>query len=78
MADKFPQMSKREKRALKVLPGPAVGHVVDAPPVLNASDHTIDYVCGKCGTVLLQADAGQVHGVLIHCTNCGTYNTTDT
>ena len=27
-------------------------------------------------TILLHADEGQVHGVLIRCTNCGSYNST--
>jgi hypothetical protein len=33
-----------------------------------ASEHSVDYTCGRCSTVLLHADEGQVHGVLIHCT----------
>jgi hypothetical protein len=35
------------------------------------------FTCGKCGTVLLHADAGQVHNLIIHCTDCGAYNSTD-
>jgi len=63
---------------LKVIPTPAAGtHVVSAPPVLIASTHTIDYVCGKCGTVLMHAEIGQVHNLTIHCTACGSYNSTD-
>jgi DNA-directed RNA polymerase subunit RPC12/RpoP len=65
------------KVSLKVIPAPAIGQVVHAPPVLKASDHSIDYTCGHCGTVLLHAEANQVHGLLIHCTACGSYNTTD-
>jgi predicted RNA-binding Zn-ribbon protein involved in translation (DUF1610 family) len=65
------------KISLKVLPAPATGHVLDAPPVLKASDQSVDFICGRCGTVLLHADEGQVHGVLIHCKNCGSYNSTD-
>jgi hypothetical protein len=29
------------------------------------------------GTTLLHAEEDQVHGVLIRCTQCGTYNSTD-
>jgi hypothetical protein len=29
------------------------------------------------GTTLLHAEESQVHGLLIHCKNCGAYNTTD-
>jgi predicted RNA-binding Zn-ribbon protein involved in translation (DUF1610 family) len=62
---------------LKVVTAPAVGVVLKAPPVLKASEHSVDYTCGRCGTVLLHADEGQVHGILIHCTKCGSYNSTD-
>ena len=49
-----------------------------APPVLKASDHSVDYTCGRCGTILLHAEENQVHGLLIRCTSCGSYNSTDT
>jgi predicted RNA-binding Zn-ribbon protein involved in translation (DUF1610 family) len=62
------------KIPLKVVTAPAIGVVWEAPPVLTASEHSVDYICGRCGTVLLHADEGQVHGVLIHCTSCGSYN----
>lgn len=50
---------------------------VSAPPVLIASTHTIDYVCGKCATVLMHAEEGQVHNLVINCTICKSYNSTD-
>ena len=62
---------------LKLITAPATGHVLDAPPVLLASNHSIDFTCGQCGTILLHADAYQVHGVLIRCNACGSYNSTD-
>jgi hypothetical protein len=49
---------------LKVVIAPAVGVVLKAPPVLIASEHSVDYTCGRCGTVLLHADEDQVHGIL--------------
>jgi DNA-directed RNA polymerase subunit RPC12/RpoP len=64
------------KIALNVVIAPSIGLVLEAPPVLVASDHSVDYTCGRCATVLLHADDGQVHGVLIHCRNCGSYNST--
>ena len=70
-------MAERKKRPLKVIPAPSARHALDAPPALSASSHTIDYTCGQCGAVLLHADEGQVHGLLIRCTACGSYNTTD-
>ena len=51
--------------------------VVRAPPVLNASDNTIDFTCGTCGTVLLYAEEDQIHNVTILCTACGSFNSTN-
>jgi predicted RNA-binding Zn-ribbon protein involved in translation (DUF1610 family) len=65
------------KISLKVVAAPATGPVMDAPPVIMASDHSVDYTCGHCGTTLLHAEESQVHGVLIHCKRCGSYNATE-
>ena len=46
---------------LKVVIAPSVGVVLEAPPVLKASEHSVDYTCGRCSTALLHADEGQVH-----------------
>ena len=62
------------KIPLRVVIAPAVGVVLEAPPVLIASEHSVDYTCGHCGIILMHADEGQVHGILIRCTNCGSYN----
>jgi predicted RNA-binding Zn-ribbon protein involved in translation (DUF1610 family) len=62
---------------LKVVTAPPVGVVLEAPPVLKASEQSVDFICGRCSAVLLHADEGQVHGILIHCANCGSYNSTD-
>jgi DNA-directed RNA polymerase subunit RPC12/RpoP len=68
-------MSKRVK--LKVVKAPSTGHVLSAPPMLRASDSSVDYVCGHCEVVLLHAEEEQVHGVLIQCKECGSYNKMD-
>ena len=65
------------KISLKTITAPAIGHVVNAPPVVMASDHSVDYTCGRCGTILLHAEEGQVHGVIFRCTKCGSYNSTN-
>jgi predicted RNA-binding Zn-ribbon protein involved in translation (DUF1610 family) len=70
-------MVEHHKVNLKTVTRPLVGRFVSAPPVLMASDHTTDYTCENCGTVLLHAEEGQVHGVTIHCMNCGSFNSTD-
>jgi hypothetical protein len=69
-------MTERKIR-LNVITAPATGHVLDAPPVLVASEHSVDYTCGRCDTILLHAEADQVHGVLIRCAACGSYNATE-
>jgi DNA-directed RNA polymerase subunit RPC12/RpoP len=71
------RIMRTRKIPLKVVIAPAIGVVVEAPPVLVASEHSVDYICGRCAAVLLHADEGQVHGVLIHCTKCGSYNLTE-
>jgi hypothetical protein len=68
-------MAQNPEVALKLIPPPSIGSVVSAPPVLRASGHTTDFTCGKCGTIPLRADEGQVHNLQIHCTQSD--NTTD-
>jgi predicted RNA-binding Zn-ribbon protein involved in translation (DUF1610 family) len=65
------------KISLKVITAPATGAVLDAPPILHGTDQSVDYTCGKCGTILLHAEENRVHSVVIHCGNCGSYNSTD-
>jgi hypothetical protein len=48
------------KISLKVVHAPAIGIVLDAPPLLIASEHSVDYTCGRCGTTLLHAEESQV------------------
>ncbi len=64
------------QQTLRVVEATGIEHAVHAPPILYASSHTIDFVCGNCGAVLLHAEDDQVHGLFIHCTQCGSYNAT--
>jgi hypothetical protein len=32
---------------LKVVTAPAVGVILKAPPVLKASEHSVDFTCGR-------------------------------
>jgi hypothetical protein len=65
------------RSALKLVPMPWARYIVSAPPVLIASTNTIDYICSNCGAVLMHAEEGQVHNLIIHCTGCGSYNSTE-
>ena len=68
---------KPVKRSLKAIPAPAPGtNAVDAPPVLETSGHAMEYVCGGCATPLMHANENQIHGLIIRCTKCGSYNST--
>ena len=64
------------KIILKVINAPASGLVLDAPPILKEVDQSVDYTCGHCGAILLHAEEGRVHSIVIHCANCGSYNLT--
>jgi predicted RNA-binding Zn-ribbon protein involved in translation (DUF1610 family) len=70
-------MSPHTRSDLKLVTPPFAGRVLEVPPVLNASDHTVDFLCGACGALLMQAEHGQVHNVTIHCLACGSFNTTN-
>jgi predicted RNA-binding Zn-ribbon protein involved in translation (DUF1610 family) len=70
-------MNAHTRASLTLLTPPFVGGAIDVPPVLNASDHTVEFVCGACGAVLMYGEHGQVHNVTIHCLACGSYNTTN-
>ncbi len=64
-------MAEHRKISLKTI------SIITAPPILNASDHTIDFTCGKCGTILMHAEEHQVHNVTIQCAVCGSYSSTN-
>jgi len=67
------------QRTLKVVSAPlAIGAVASAPPALAGRTPTVDYVCGSCGAVLMHADENQAQKLIIHCTICDAYNSTDT
>jgi hypothetical protein len=51
-------------------------HAVKAPPIIELGTEN-DYACGSCGTVLLTANSGQVHNVLLECSRCGAVNKAD-
>jgi len=70
-------VSSRPRIPLSVVVRPAIGTSTQAPPILDASSSAIDFTCGRCGTVLMCADVGQVRGVVIECLNCGAFNATE-
>jgi hypothetical protein len=72
-------MIPHSKVSLKSIEAPLKGGAfISAPPILNATDHTTAFCCCNCDTILLHAEADQVFGLTIRCTNCGSFNTTNT
>ena len=70
-------MTTRQREKLQLIELPPGRVAVSAPPVLVASTHTVDYCCGSCEAVLMHAEAGQVHNLIIHCTQCGSYSASE-
>jgi hypothetical protein len=66
-------------KSLKLVTGPSIGQSNSSQPVLIVgSTHTVDLTCGKCGAVLLHGTLLlHVHGLLIRCGECGSYNSPD-
>ncbi len=48
-----------------------------APDQRSGRQHSVDYLCGNCGTILLHAEDGLAHNLLILCTECGARNSSD-
>ena len=72
------QQKQNPKVRLRTVRPPSIGSpLVHAPPMLIASTHTVDYACANCDAVLLHAETGQVHNLVIHCNQCGSYNITE-
>ena len=65
-----------KKHPLKLMLAPRIGHLF-APPALTTRSHKVDYTCGYCGSVLMQAEDDLLHGLLIRCISCGSYNETE-
>jgi hypothetical protein len=58
------QFKETRKISLKVVHAPAIGVVLDTPPVLRASDQSVDYTCGRCccsGRARKLAALGTIH-----------------
>ena len=69
--------TQRRQVRLKLISPPSIGAVVTAPPPVIAGAHIIDYQCARCDEILMHADDGQVHNLVIQCVKCGSYNSTD-
>ena len=64
-------------KTLKVVPAPLVEAVPRAPPALELPNPTVEFTCGNCGAVLMRGDEVKVYPLVILCSSCGSYNSTD-
>jgi hypothetical protein len=62
--------------AMPALPQKAL-KVVSAPPVMEAPNPTVELKCGNCSAVLMRVDEGKAYPLMIHCTSCDAFNSTD-
>ena len=63
-------------KTLKVVPAPLVEVVPRAPPTLELPN-LVEFTCGNCGAVLMRADEEKVYPLVVLCSSCGSYNSTD-
>ena len=65
------------QKTLKVVPAPLIEAVPKAPPVMEAPNPTVEFKCGNCSAVLMRVDEGKAYPLMIHCTSCDAFNSTD-
>jgi hypothetical protein len=58
-------MMSHPRFSLKLVTPPFLGRVLEVPPTLNASDHTVDFVCG-----LWRAGYARIHGAEVPRQQC--------
>ena len=64
-------------KTLKVVQAQLVEAVPRAPPALELPNPTVEFTCGSCGAVLMRGDESKNYPLMILCSSCGSYNSTD-
>ena len=64
------------QKTLKVVPAPLAA-VPTAPPVMEALNPRVELKCGNCSAVLMRGDESKNYPLMIHCTSCDAFNSTD-
>jgi predicted RNA-binding Zn-ribbon protein involved in translation (DUF1610 family) len=67
----------RKRIRLRIVKKPETDQILSAPPELETDDHTVDYLCGHCGVVLILAGETLSDALTIRCTVCRSHNVTD-
>jgi hypothetical protein len=66
------------QKTLKIVLAPlAIDAVAKVPPVLEVQNPTVEYNCGRCGAVLMRADENKPPALMVHCTLCDAFNSTE-
>ena len=64
-------------KTLKVVSAPLFEVVPRAPPALELPNPTVEFTCGNCGAVLMRTNEEKVDPLVVLCSSCGSYNSTD-
>jgi len=65
------------QKTLKTVPPLlAIAAMANAPPVLEAVEPTVEYICGNCDAALMRVDQSKPHSLMVHCTKCDADNST--
>ena len=67
-------MPTLRQKTLHVVPAPLIEVV---PLVLELPNPTVEFTCGNCGAVLIRADEEKGYPLVVLCSSCGSYNSTD-
>ena len=72
-------MPTLRKKTLKVVPAPLIELVPRALPVLEMPNQslTVEFTCGNCGAVLIRGEERKIYPLVVLCSSCGAYNSTD-
>ena len=66
------------QKTLNVVPEPLIEGVPRAPPALEMpTTPTVEFKCGNCGTILIRGGEDKVYPLVVLCSSCGSYNSTD-
>ena len=71
-------MPTLRQKALQVVPAPLIEVVPPAPLEPEMPNPTVEFTCGNCGVLLMRADEEKVYPLVLLCSSCGSYNSTDT
>jgi hypothetical protein len=70
-------MPTLRQKVLQVVPAPLIEVVPQAPLAPEMPNPTVEFTCGNCGVVLIRGDEEKGYPLVVLCSSCGSYNSTD-